>query len=263
MTPRMVRSKTLGSLVTLQHEGPVAVVSLARPEKRNAMTPGMLDEFLASLRSVRDSTARAVVVRGEGSVFCSGFDLPLCHAEPGTLARLLTGLSVCVGELRSLDVPVVIACHGAAIAGGCALLGGADVVVADRGAKIGYPVVPLGISPAVSASSLRSAVVDGAARAWQLDPVLHTGEEAHAMGLVHELVESAADVMGRARAVALALAGKPAWAISATKAWLNRLTGPTVDEARRSLDASLALSDNAEQREALGTLASTVWRKSP
>ncbi len=253
----------MGSLVTLQFEGPVAVVSLARPEKRNAMTPGMLDEFLAALRSVRGSSARAFVVRGEGKVFCGGFDLALCHAEPGTLARLLTGLSACVGELRSLDMPVVIACHGAAIAGGCALLGGADMVVADRAARVGYPVVPLGISPAVSGAYLRSSASDGATRGWQLDPVLHTGEEAYAIGLVHELVALPDEVMDRARAVATTLAGKPEWAISATKAWLNRLTGPTQREARASLEASLGLADNAEQREALGTLASTVWRKSP
>ena len=124
-------------------------------------------------------------------------------------------------------------------------------------------MVPLGISPAVSAAYLRSVASDGATRGWQLDPVLHTGEEAYAIGLVHEIVELPDEVLDRARAVATMLAGKPAWAISATKAWLNRLTGPTEREARASLDASLELADNPEQREALGTLASTVWRKTP
>src|SRR5690606_9036453 len=83
--------------------------------------------------------ARALLLCGEGPVFCAGFDLDTCRGEGGdeALRRLLRGLSGAIAGLRAQERPVVVAAHGAAIAGGCALLGGADVVVADAGAKLG------------------------------------------------------------------------------------------------------------------------------
>src|SRR5690606_29099547 len=110
--------------------------------------------------------ARTLLLCGEGRVFCAGFDLDACRGEGGddALRRLLRGLSAAIAGLRAQERPVVVAAHGAAIAGGCALLGSADVVVADAGAKLGYPVARLGISPAVSAPFLAPAVGAGAGR---------------------------------------------------------------------------------------------------
>ena len=141
----------------------VTVITLDRGEKRNAMLPAMLVDFEEAVRGVGEDT-KAVVVLGAGKVFCAGFDLKACAADGTgeTMRALLTGLSGCVVAMRECAVPVVLGVHGCAIAGGCAMLGGADVVVADRGAKLGYPVVKIGVSPAVSAAFLMSAVPVGA-----------------------------------------------------------------------------------------------------
>ena len=135
-------------MVRTSTENGVATITLARAEKRNACTPAMLTELEQAIRGVR---GRVLVLTGDGDVFCSGFDLTLCKDDDRVLGQLLGGLSACVRALRAMDMPVVVSAHGAAIAGGCALLGGCDVVVTNSDAKLGYPVLPLGISPAVSA----------------------------------------------------------------------------------------------------------------
>lgn len=242
-------------MIRVEHEDHIACVTLARPDQRNALTPGMLGALADAVRNAPSSGARALLLAGEGRVFCAGFDLTLCRESPnGSVMRdLLSGLSGAIRAMRGLDIPVVIACHGAAIAGGCALLGGADVVVADRGCKLGYPVVRLGVSPAVSAPFLRTAVGDGACRARLLETDLIDGERAHEIGLVHELVKTREDVLPRAMEVARALGTKPPWAIAATKRWCNELT--PAGGAQRALEVSLSLTGGDEER----ALLEKVW----
>ena len=234
----------------------VTTILLDRGEKRNAMLPGMLKEFEAAVRGIGDET-RAVVVGGKGKVFCAGFDLKACAADESgdTMRALLTGLSGCVVAMRECPVPVVLGVHGCAIAGGCAMLGGADVVVADQAAKLGYPVVKIGVSPAVSAAFLMSAVAHGAGRALMLDPGLIDGSRAFALGLVHELVEVAEDVGARAGAIAAGIAGKPGVGARATKGLLNELTEGMAGNAGIGLETSLSRVGSDEERAMLGA----VW----
>ncbi len=246
----------------LEHRGPVRVILWNRPDRRNALTPAML----AAARDAvaRPGEARALVLAGRGPAFCAGFDLSLCRDHPdGRVTRaLLEGLSALILALRQSPVPVVLAAHAAAIAGGCALLGGADLVVTDELARLGYPAVRLGISPAVSAPFLQSTIGPGPARPPLLDTRLLTGREAFRLGLAHELVASPADVLPRAVALAESLAAKPAPALLATRRWLDEITAhdaqrlsrtapPIDDPARRALDASLALTGGEEERRLL------------
>ncbi len=240
-------------MILARADGPIAVISLNRPDKRNAMTPEMLS---ALRRAIADAApSRALLLTGEGKVFCGGFDLKLCLEQPGTLEDLLRGLHDCIQDLRSLPIPVVIAAHSAAIAGGCALLGGADFIVTDAAAKLGYPVLPLGISPAVSAPFLRLLVGDGHARARLLDPALISGREALSIGLVSDCTSAAPEVLPRALEIARALADKPPAALSATRAWLGELEESFGSPpAAAALHASLALAGSDEERDRLRTL---------
>jgi len=245
-------------VIRLERDGELALIVLNRPEKRNALTVEMLDSLRAGVKEAGGSAARGVVLAGEGPVFCGGFDLKLCLDRPGTMELLLRGLAALVEDLRGLPKPCVIAAHGAAIAGGCALLAAADLVVADEHAKIGYPVVPLGVSPAVSAASLRLAIGDGWCRERQLDPALVSGREAHRIGLVHEVVAGADQVRSRAVEAARMLAAKPSGAYAATKGWLREIEaglGPE-DAAARALGASVGIAGAAEETERLTKLFS-------
>lgn len=231
----------------------VATITLARSEKRNALTPEMLDELRAAFASL-EAGVRAVLLRGEGPAFCAGFDLRLCAQDStgDTMRRLLDGLSQTVRAMRSAEPPVVLAVHGAAVAGGCALLGGADVVVAERRARLGYPVVRIGVSPAVSSPFLPTA--PGPARSLQLDPELIPADHALRIGLVHEVTDGDDSTLARAEEIARHLAGKPGRGVAATKRLLNDLARPTTDHADAALQTSLSLTGGEEERARLAAL---------
>jgi len=254
----------------------VLEVALVRPDRRNALTPESLAQLTLAVGAHLPEHARCILLYGQGRAFCAGFDLDLCRDHPdGSMMRaLLTGLSEAVLKLRLARPPVVIAVHGAAVAGGCALLGGADFVVADRAAKIGYPVVRMGISPAVSGPFLRLAIGDGRARERMLDHQLIDAVEAHRLGLVHELVATPDEVLPRARAIARELAEKPPYVMAMTRAWLNEIDeqgglfertphrqpppdaphSPWIDPRGKdvlALEASLSLTGGAEEQTRL------------
>ncbi len=243
-------------MISITQHGPIATITLDRPDRRNALTPDALDQLAAAAPGAAAS-ARAILVVGAGKVFCAGFDLTLCKDDRSgaVMTSLLTGLSRAIGALRAAPVPVVIAAHGAAIAGGCALLGGADFVITNDDALLGYPVTRLGISPSVSAPFLRQSIGDGPCRERLLDGGLITGREAARVGLVHESVADADAVLPRALALAAALADKPPGALAATKSWLGVISD-TTGEAGAALAASLALVGGEEERTRLASL----WR---
>lgn len=251
-------------MISTERADGVTTIWLDRPERRNALTPGMLTELLDETQAAI-SRGDAILLAGRGKVFCAGFDLAMCKASSdGAVMRLLlTGLSDVCQHLRSASRPVVIAAHGAAIAGGCALLGGADVVIADRHAVLGYPVVKLGVSPAVSVPFLRQGVTDGEARCRTLMPETFDGESGFSRGLVHELVDSPDAVYQRALRVAVDLGSKPAGAFAATKSWLGVLEGmASRGEAEQALQVSLGLTGKTEERQRLGALTFGATDKS-
>ena len=237
----------------------VAVVTIDRQEKRNALTPDLLENIasVAKLVHAGEGKAHAVVLAGAGPTFCSGFDLSLCKNDPLAMADLLTRLSHAVRALRNLTVPVVAAAHRGAIAGGCALLAGCDFVITDAQAMLGYPVVRLGVSPAVSSTTLRLTIGDGRTRERLLDPELITGAEATRIGLAHECVETPEEVLPRAIELATYLARKPHHAIVATKRWLNEIDGSNNNQLHEAaLRASLALAGGDEERQRL----QAIWK---
>ncbi|MFT3685096.1 MAG: enoyl-CoA hydratase/isomerase family protein [Phycisphaerales bacterium] len=233
--------------VTTRDDGAVRILMLSRPDRKNAMTPQMLTEALAEVQRCK-TDGKALVVAGEGDTFCAGFDMKMVHEQPRVLADLLTGLSTLIRALRRLEAPVVVAAHGAAVAGGCALLGGADVAVTNVDAKLGYPVVKLGVSPAVNGPSLSSAVGFGPARRMMLDPSLISGREAYRIGLAHHCCDTAAEVLPKSLQIAHHLAAwdRANWAT--TKRDLNDFDGSSNDDAfDKALAASMSLVGSPDQ----------------
>lgn len=230
----------------------VGLISLARPDARNALTPSMLSDLAVAATDL-GARCGAILLTGDGAAFCAGFDLNLCRDDPSgdTLRSLLQGLSDAIRALRSQPAPVVACVQGAAVAGGCALLGGADIVIASSEAKFGYPVTRLGISPSVSAPFLLATVEPGSTRALQLDPGLFRADDARRLGLVGELHPDPAAALARAGRIAEELAAKPREALAATRRLLQQLTGPTDTLATTGLDRSLGLVGGTEERNLL------------
>lgn len=240
-------------MIRVEDAGAVRTIRLDRSEKRNALTPRMLDELVAAIKKAKH--ARVIVIEPVGPVFCAGFDLSECRDDAEALPSLLTGLAWVTAAMRASPSIVVAAAPGAAIAGGCAILCGCDVVISTPESKFGYPVVKLGISPAVSAPLLRLAVGDGASRARMLSTDFIDGRAAHHLGLVHELVASPEACVARAHELAGQLVAKPPTGLSATKLWLGEVDGSLAgNKIRLALETSLSLVGGEEQNERLAEL---------
>src|SRR5919108_1677900 len=173
-------------------EGAVALVTLNRPEKRNALN----DAVVAGLKqSLRDADARgdvrAVLVTGAGADFCSGADLSaLKKISEASVAENLEdaqSLMELFALIRRVRVPVVAAVKGRALAGGCGLATACDIVLASETARFGYPEVKIGFVPAMVLAILRRNVSEK--RAFEL---ITRGEEISAayakeIGLVNQV----------------------------------------------------------------------------
>lgn len=124
--------------------GAVRTIVLNRPEKRNAISPPMFDELIRVFGEPPGERERAVLIRGEGKVFCAGVDLAerIRNGWPqdSPLVRLCE-------LIRTFPLPVVAAMHGDAVAGGAMLTLHCDLILAAEGARLAMPLAQLGIAP--------------------------------------------------------------------------------------------------------------------
>ena len=167
----------------------VVTIRLDRPEKRNALTRGMLGRLEEACASLNGSETRAVVMRGSGGFFCAGMDLnetvtPADRQAPSTRQLLRAAIEA----IARLEVPTIAAVQGPCIGAGCALALACDLRIADDSARFGVPVARIGV--VYPAGDLkRLATVVGPSRAKSL---LFTGEiidadRALQIGLVDEV----------------------------------------------------------------------------
>jgi methylglutaconyl-CoA hydratase len=174
-------------------DGAIRFLTLNRPEKRNALNDRLIDALKTAIREVRgDENIRAVVLRGAGKDFCSGADLSALQKisnfsfeENIEDAR---GLSELFSIIREVDVPVIAAVHGRALAGGCGLATGCDVVLATESARFGYPEVKIGFVPAIVTAILRRNVSEKAAFELTTQGFEFSSSEAKLLGLVNTIV---------------------------------------------------------------------------
>jgi methylglutaconyl-CoA hydratase len=168
----------------------VAIVTLARPAKRNALDPQTIAELQESLAAAEaDDRVAVILLAAEGKDFCAGADLE--HIER-TLDMTLAELEQDALELgrlflhmRGVPKPIVAAVHGNALAGGAGLASACDLVVASDDANFGYPEVHIGFVPAMVMTLLVRAV--GEKRAFALVALGNriAAREAMEQGLVH------------------------------------------------------------------------------
>ncbi|QOI99023.1 MAG: enoyl-CoA hydratase/isomerase family protein [Phycisphaeraceae bacterium] len=221
-------------LATLDVHGPVATLTLNRPEARNALSI----ELLGALHHRVDELARTpgvgvVVVTGAGACFCAGMDLKAVLGDASAGAALLTSLAGLTLKVRSLPAVVLAKVNGAAIGGGCGLACVCDLALTHDDAKLGFPEVDLGVCPAVVAPWLVRKIGTGRARAVLLRGGLMTGRDAAAIGIVDRSAGSREELDTLAAETADRLSKGGPMALAATKGLLNEIDG--------SLDASLVM----------------------
>ncbi len=193
-----MQSRSHEGLVTCDVEDGVAHVRLARPEKLNAVTLGMLDDLVATARALRrDPDVRAVILGGDGEAFCAGLDLRAALARPQGIARRFVpgvrGTNVfqeACWAWRRLPVPVVAAVHGHCLGAGVQLALGADLRVSSPDAQWSVRELRWGLVPDMTGTrSLVELVGLDVAKELTLTARTLTGDEAHRLGLVTRLAD--------------------------------------------------------------------------
>jgi enoyl-CoA hydratase/carnithine racemase len=206
----------------------VAVLTLDRAARANSQTATMFEEFNAAAFALRDSGARALILRGAGDkAFCAGFDL----AEVGVITKMgvreyLKFQETATGGLaaiRHLPFPVIAAIHGPAVGGGLALALAADIRLAAPTAKLSCAFVKVGLSVGELGTSWQLTRLIGSGRAAEL---AYTGriveaEEAARIGLVNRIVPSET-LFEEAFAVAAAISANSPGGVRMSKRAIQR-----------------------------------------
>jgi enoyl-CoA hydratase/carnithine racemase len=215
----------------------VAVVTLDRPDRLNAITFEMFDELTRVQAELADEDVRALVLTGAGRAFCAGLDLDEAALLPSmpaaTMLREQTGWARAVAGFAELPFPVIAAVNGAAAGAGMALALMADVRIAASSARFNAAFVRIGLSGGDCGTSWTLPRLVGLSRASE---ILLTGrfvdaEEALAIGLVTAVVEPAG-VLDRALQVATTIAQNSPVGVALTKQVLrSNVDAPSLDAA--------------------------------
>ena len=239
----MMRTDYQSLAVTI--EGLVCQVQLNRPDTRNAIDHQMHDELTDLFGSVSaGDDVRVIVLSAAGSVFCAGgdFDLILAdRADPSRRDRLRKDGEALFHGLTQCPLPLVVALHGEAVGLGATLVLGADAVVASRNARLSDPHVVIGLAAGDGGCALWPQVVGFLrAKRYLLTGDRLNAEQAHAMGLVTDLVDTPEEVLNAAMQIARRIAALPPLAVQATKRALNAGFRAQTEEAfRLGLEAEM------------------------
>lgn len=176
--------------ILLERDGPIATLTMNRPERRNALSLALMRELTTALRALgEDRAVRAVILAGNGPAFCAGHDLREMLGRELTDYRALFDACVeLMTAVQAIPQPVIARVHGIATAAGCQLVASCDLALAGEAARFATPGVNIGLFCTTPMVALTRAV--GRKRAMEL---LLTGEaiDAHTAadwGLVNRVV---------------------------------------------------------------------------
>ncbi len=238
--------------------GGVLTLTLNRPDKRNAIDTAMIDALLAALeRADLDAEVRVVALRGAGPDFCAGMDLNELLASADHTVEQNRDAALHFGALfvrmRRMPKPVVAVVQGRALAGGCGLATGCDLVLAAKSAQFGYPEVQRGFVPAIVMTLLRRAVGEKVAFDLAATGRLLDASEAAAAGLVSRVYEDGA-FEKQVGDVLRALVGVSASALALTKQQFYQLDGLGFEDGiRLGADVNAVSRSTPDFRAALAT----------
>ncbi|MCP1472393.1 2-(1,2-epoxy-1,2-dihydrophenyl)acetyl-CoA isomerase [Sphingobium sp. OAS761] len=194
--------------VSFEHDGPVATITLDRPEKKNALSRAMRVELPKLFERVQDDASiRAVILTGAGQNFCAGADVS--EMGGGGIAETMARVEILHRMVRSVirtDIPIIAAVRGVCIGVGWSMVLGCDYVIAAPDARFQFAFRHIGLAPDGGAVHLLARNL-GSIRAKSLvySGRFVSGEEANELGLVSEVCP-ADEVLARARQLAVELA---------------------------------------------------------
>jgi len=240
-------------LVVAGADGPeTTVLTLNRPDKRNALCIELLEQLVAAVASAEaDPGQRVLIIRGAGPAFCSGLDL----VEAADAARSHRSAELIAQSLLALNASrlVTIACvHGAAIAGGAGLMSACDMAVAAADARIGFPEPRRGLVAGLVMTFIRRQLRERDAREILLTGEIFSAGRALEIGLVNRVAPDSGAALDEARKLGDAVRHGGPQAVASTKRLLAELWHrPVQADLARALAAHLEARGSPEAAEGI------------
>jgi len=234
----------------------VAVLALARPEKHNALSQGLIDALhAAATRIAADPSIRVVVLTGQGASFCAGGDLGWMRdqmaGDAATKRAAARSLAQMLGAINTLPQPVIGRVQGNAFGGGVGMACVCDVAVAVQDARFGLTETKLGLIPATIGPYVLARMGEANARRVFMSGRLFDAAEAVTLGVLAKAVPAAELDAAVDAEVAPYLQCAPD-AVAAAKRFARSL-GPVIDESviNRSIDALIAQWEGRSAKEGI------------
>ena len=209
-------------------DGLIGRITLARPEKKNALDRVMADELADALFALSDSSVTVVAIDADGTDFCAGADLAALEEMLDSPRQAHLDDAQALGHvfhtMRRMDKPVVALVRGRAFAGGAGLATACDIVLASDDARFAYPEVSIGFVPAMVMTMLRRCVGEKQAFDLVASGRVLSAEEAQQLGLVSRVFPGL-EFDARAEGYLKQLAQAPPAAMAATKTLFYKLDG--------------------------------------
>lgn len=239
----------------LEERGPVALLTLNRPSRLNALSTSLLQALEKALNEVEARPhLRAVVLAGAGRVFCAGADIAELKSKAGALAAAayIEQIQRVVNRVEALPLPVIAAVHGLAFGGGFELALAADLIVAEDQTQFALPEVKIGVIPGAGGTQRLPRLV-GRNRAKEL---LFSGDfidahRAEAWGIVNRVVP-AGEAQSEALSWAASLAERAPVALRLAKRAVNRGLETSLEAGLDlEMEAILILFGTRDQKEGM------------
>jgi enoyl-CoA hydratase len=240
------------ALVRIERDGRIAVVTIHRPERKNALNLQVKQELVDTFEALdQDAEIACVVLTGAGDSFVAGTDI-VEMADMSPTDHVLNETDKVFRVLRGLRKPAIAAVEGYALGGGCELALACDIVIAGNGAIFGQPEIRVGIMPGAGGTQrLLRAAGTYKTLLWTLTGERIPAPTAYAANLVSEVVADGT-ALTRAREVATLIAAMPPLAVRAIRE-VVRLGGDAGLEAGLAMErrAFERLFDSDDQKEGM------------
>jgi methylglutaconyl-CoA hydratase len=253
------------AFVEVKEAAQVAYVKLNRPEVRNAFDPGMIAEITKIFSELEKRTdLRAVVLQGEGKVFCAGADLnwmkEMVNYTLDQNREDSLKLFAMFEAIAKCSLPVIGWVQGAAFGGALGLVACCDYVIADTQSQFCFSEAKLGIAPAVISSFIYRKATPGKVRHWMMSGSAFGSLQALEAGLVHEVC-TAADLVAKSDAVIKQYKECGPEAVRETKKLLNDLDALTWSEQKQR--TSQLIAERRTSQEGQEGLKSFLEKRTP
>src|SRR5881396_795082 len=231
-------------VVLIEQKSPqITVLTLNRPERRNALTLELMTELCSAVNVASEQPQqRVLILRGAGAAFCTGLDLKEAAdtTKAHATAKMVANTLIAINQTRLVTIAAI---HGAAVAGGAGIMSACDFVVAAEKTRIGYPEVRRGLVAGLVMTFLRRQIGERNMRELVLGGELIDAERARGIGLVNRVVAPNQLMIEAQKFADSVLQGAPN-AIVQTKRLIEELWSTSVKE-----DVDLALKHHMRARE--------------